>query len=71
MLQGRTPVSKVTSLGAYIRVSLLLYLLSGVEVVRVNKVWSTDITYIRLASCSAYLLAIIDWYSRRVLSRRI
>jgi putative transposase len=37
-------------------------------VVRVNQVWSTDITYIRLASGFAYLVAIIDWYSRRVLS---
>ena len=39
--------------------------------VRVNQVWSTDITYIRLASGFAYLVAIIDWYSRRVLSWRI
>ena len=38
---------------------------------RVNQVWSTDITYIRLASGFAYLVAIIDWYSRRVLSWRI
>ena len=28
-----------------------------------SKVWSTDITYIRLASGFAYLMAIIDWYS--------
>jgi putative transposase len=34
-------------------------------------VWSTDITYIRLAHGFAYLVAIIDWYSRRVLSWRI
>ena len=47
------------------------YLLRGVAVVRVNQVWSTDITYIRLASGFAYLVAIIDWYSRRVLSWRI
>ena len=47
------------------------YLLRGVPVVRVNQVWSTDITYIRLASGFAYLVAIIDWYSRRVLSWRI
>ena len=38
---------------------------------RVNQVWSNDITYIRLASGLAYLVAIIDWYSRRVLSWRI
>ena len=47
------------------------YLLRGVPVVRVNQVWSTDITYIRLASGVAYSVAIIDWYSRRVLSWRI
>jgi putative transposase len=47
------------------------YLLRGVAVVRPNQVWSTDITYIRLPRCFAYLVAIIDWYSRRVLSWRI
>ena len=47
------------------------YLLRGVLVVRPNHVWSTDITYIRLAHGFAYLVAIIDWYSRRVLSWRI
>lgn len=47
------------------------YLLRGVSVVRPNQVWSTDITYIRLAHGFAYLVAVIDWYSRRVLSWRI
>jgi putative transposase len=47
------------------------YLLRGVAVVRPNHVWSTDITYIRLARGFVYLVAIIDWYSRRVLSWRI
>lgn len=47
------------------------YLLRGVSVVRPNQVWSTDITYIRLAQGFAYLVAIIDWYSRRVLSWRL
>ena len=47
------------------------YLLRGVFIVRPNQVWSTDITYIRLAHGFAYLVAIIDWYSRRVLSWRI
>ena len=39
--------------------------------VRPNQVWSVDITYIRLPRGFAYLVAIIDWYSRRVLSWRI
>lgn len=47
------------------------YLLRGVAVVRPNHVWSTDITYIRLARGFAYLVAVIDWYSRRVLAWRI
>jgi putative transposase len=47
------------------------YLLRGVAVVRPNQVWSTDITYIRLERGFAYLVAIMDWYSRRVLSWRI
>lgn len=47
------------------------YLLRGVPVIRPNQVWSADITYIRLAHGFAYLVAIIDWYSRRVLGWRI
>jgi putative transposase len=47
------------------------YLLRGVAVTRPNQVWSTDVTYIRLARGFAYLVAIIDWYSRCVLSWRI
>jgi len=44
------------------------YLLSGVEITRVNQVWSTDITYIRMAEGFVYLVAIMDWFSRYVLS---
>jgi putative transposase len=47
------------------------YLLRGMEITRPNQVWSMDITYVRLAKGFAYLTAIIDWYSRRVLSWRI
>jgi len=47
------------------------YLLRGVAVTRPNQVWSTDLTYIRLARGFAYLVAVIDWYSRRVLSWRV
>lgn len=47
------------------------YLLRGIEITRVNQVWSTDITYIRLSRGFVYLVAVIDWYSRRVLSWRI
>jgi len=44
------------------------YLLRGVTVTRPNHVWSTDITYIRMARGFIYLVAVIDWYSRKVLS---
>jgi putative transposase len=47
------------------------YLLRGLQVQRPNQVWSTDITYIRVSGGFVYLVAIIDWYSRRVLSWRI
>ena len=44
------------------------YLLRGVEVRKPDQVWSTDITYIRMARGFVYLVAILDWYSRYVLS---
>ena len=47
------------------------YLLRGLDIVRPNQVWSTDITYIRLPRGFVYLVAIIDWYSRKVLSWRV
>jgi len=44
------------------------YLLRGIRVERVNQVWSTDITYIRMAQGFVYLVAVMDWFSRFVLS---
>jgi len=44
------------------------YLLRGLKVERPDQVWSTDITYIRLRGGFVYLVAVIDWYSRYVLS---
>lgn len=44
------------------------YLLRNTEVTRPNQVWATDITYIRLRGGFVYLVAIMDWYSRKVLS---
>lgn len=43
------------------------YLLRGLPIDRCDQVWSTDITYIRLARGFVYLMAVIDWYSRYVL----
>lgn len=47
------------------------YLLTGLAIVRPNQVWSTDITYIRLAKGFLYLVAVLDWYSRYVISWRL
>lgn len=44
------------------------YLLRGLAVVRVNQVWSTDITYIRMQRGFLYLVAVLDWHSRYVLA---
>lgn len=44
------------------------YLLRALRIVRPNQVWSTDITYIRLLHGFLYLVAIMDWFSRYVLS---
>ena len=47
------------------------YLLRGLTIGRPNQVWASDITYIPMARGFAYLVAIIDWYSRRVLAWRL
>jgi putative transposase len=47
------------------------YLLTNVKIVRPHQVWSTDITYIRLRPGFLYLVAIMDWFSRYVLSWRL
>lgn len=47
------------------------YLLRGVAITHPNQGWSTDITYVRLAKGFVYLTAIIDWYSRYVLSWKL
>lgn len=47
------------------------YLLRGKIITKPNQVWSADITYIRLNDGFVYLFAIIDWYSRFVLSWRL
>src|SRR5437764_9462071 len=46
------------------------YLLRGLIIDRVNQVWSSDITYIRLQRGFLYLVALIDWFSRYVLAWR-
>ena len=47
------------------------YLLRNLAVSRINQVWAADITYIPMARGFVFLVAIIDWYSRRVLAWRL
>ena len=47
------------------------YKLRGLDIVRANQVWSTDITYIKIKGGMVYMAAVIDWYSKAVLSWRI
>jgi len=47
------------------------YLLRNVPIVRVHQVWSCDITYIPMKHGFLYLVAVMDWYSRHVLSWRL
>ena len=47
------------------------YLLRNLSISCVNQVWATDVTYIPLAHGFVYLVAIMDWYSRRVLAWRL
>ena len=47
------------------------YLLRGLTINQANQVWATDITYLPLAKGYVYLVAILDWASRKVLSWRL
>lgn len=47
------------------------YLLRNIEITRPNQVWASDITYVPLRHGFLYLVAVMDWYSRYVLSWRL
>ena len=47
------------------------YLLRGLIIDRPNQVWCADITYIPMAKGFVYLVAVMDWFSRRVLAWRL
>jgi len=47
------------------------YLLRNVAVTRANQVWATDISYVPMKRGFVYLIAVIDWFSRRVLSWKL
>jgi putative transposase len=68
-LQGIFPQRKLSRSGAESKI--YPYLLSGVIVTRTDEVWSADVTYIRLRNGYLYLVAVMDWFSRYVLSWRL
>ncbi len=68
-LEAIYPKPKLSAAGAGHRI--YPYLLRGVRLERPDQVWSTDITYVPLASGFMYLAAILDWYSRYVLAWRL
>ena len=51
--------------------SIYPYLLRGLTIDRPNQVWATDITYIPMARGFVYLVAVLDWATRKVLSWRL
>jgi putative transposase len=61
------PKTSIKSLGN----KIFPYLLHGLMVFNINEVWATDITYIKLPSGFVYLMALIDWSSRYILSWKI
>jgi len=64
-IESRSPKPRTTIPGEPSLVAP--YLLKGLEITRPNQVWSTDITYIPMATGFFYLAAIMDVYSRRIL----
>ena len=50
---------------------VFLYALRGLAIERANQVWALDITYIPMARGWVYLVAVLDWASRRVLAHRV
>lgn len=68
--QWRNAKFKTTKASAHPAVKFP-YLLKDRTIRYVNEVWSTDITYIKLPTGMVYLTAIIDYYSRKVLSYRL
>lgn len=65
-LQALTPKRRLTTPGKNHRI--YPYLLAGMKIERPNQVWSSDITYIPMRRGFLYLVAVLDWFSRYVVS---
>lgn len=63
----RKPRTSVPALGHRV----YPYLLSGLPITHANQVWATDICYLPMAQGFLYLVAILDWYSRKVLAWKL
>jgi putative transposase len=74
-LRGDNPGAEIYYLEKHYKAALghkiYPYLLRGLAIERPNQVWATDITYIPMARGFVYLAAVVDWFSRRVLSWRL
>jgi putative transposase len=77
-IQCRLNILNITSIAPWKRTSIpdschkkFPFLLRNVRIERLNQVWSTDFTYIQAQNGYYYLVAVIDWYSRKVLSWRM
>jgi putative transposase len=68
-LEGLHPKPRTTTAAAGVRV--YPYLLRDRTLTRIDEVWSSDITYVPMRRGYMYLTAVIDWYSRYVLSWRL
>lgn len=70
-LKAIYPTKKINTTLANLEHKKYPYLLRELDINRPNQVWSTDITYIRVAGGFVYLAAVIDWYSKAILSHKI
>ena len=70
-LKAIYPTKNITTTLANLEHKKYPYLLRELDINRPNQVWSTDITYIRVAGGFVYLAAVIDWYSKAILSHKI
>jgi len=70
-LQAIYPKSKINLSKPNYEHKIYPYLLREVKIIKPNQVWSIDITYVRLINGWAYLVAIIDWFSRYVINWKL
>lgn len=65
------PTTKIKTTIAHPEHKKYPYLLRDLDIVRANQVWSTDITYLKIPGGFAYLAAVIDWHSKKILSYKV